>query len=86
MISIRSIDTTVFGVTVDSGSVTIHKVILSKEYYQKLSNGKCTPEELIRKSFEFLLERESNRSILRSFDLQVIGEYFPEYEETVRIG
>jgi hypothetical protein len=41
-------------------------------------------EELVRKSFEFLLERESNASILPSFDLPVIGHYFPEYENTIR--
>jgi hypothetical protein len=39
---------------------------------------------LVEKSFEFLLERESNTSILSSFDLPVIGRYFPEYESTIR--
>jgi len=37
----------------------------------------------VEKSFEFLLERESNTSILRSFELPVIGNYFPEYETTI---
>jgi hypothetical protein len=41
-------------------------------------------EKLVGKSFEFLLERESNTSILRSFDLPVIQRYFPEYEQTIR--
>jgi hypothetical protein len=36
------------------------------------------------KSFEFLLEREPNTSILRSFDLSVISQYFPEYENEIR--
>ena len=34
---------------------------------------------LIKKSFEFLLERESNESILREFNLETIETYFPEY-------
>jgi hypothetical protein len=34
--------------------------------------------------FQFLLERESNTSILRSFDLPVIGQYFPEYERVIQ--
>jgi len=38
---------------------------------------------LVEKSFEFLLDRESNTSILRSFELPVIGQYFPEYETTI---
>jgi hypothetical protein len=40
-------------------------------------------EMLVQKSFEFLLERESNTSILRSFDLPVIQRYFSEYERTI---
>jgi hypothetical protein len=43
-----------------------------------------SPEILIERSFEFLLERESNRSILSRFDLPVIGRYFPEYESAIR--
>jgi hypothetical protein len=35
--------------------------------------------ELVRASFEFLLEREPATSILRRFSLDVIGDYFPEY-------
>jgi len=41
-------------------------------------------KRLLRASFEFLLAREPNTSILRRFDLPVIGHYFPEYEQ--RIG
>jgi hypothetical protein len=38
----------------------------------------------VEKSFEFLLEREPNTSILRSFELGVTAGYFPEYERTIR--
>lgn len=41
-------------------------------------------EVLIEKSFEFLLDRESNTSILSTFDLPVIARYFPEYESKIR--
>jgi hypothetical protein len=37
-------------------------------------------EDLVRRSFEFLLEREPPESILRRFDLAVIQRYFPEYD------
>jgi len=40
-------------------------------------------EVLVEKSFEFLLAREPNTSILRSFDLPVIGRYFPEYKRVI---
>lgn len=41
-------------------------------------------EDLVRRSFEFLLEREPPSSILREFDLSVIRRYFPEYDQSLR--
>jgi hypothetical protein len=38
-------------------------------------------ERVVRVSFEFLLEREPASSILGTFSLDVIGRYFPEYED-----
>jgi len=38
-------------------------------------------ERVVRTSFEFLLEREPASSILSEFSLDVIGRYFPEYED-----
>lgn len=84
MIKIRTIDQSTFEVTVTSDTVTTHKVTLSQQYYQKLTRGSYPPEELIRKSFEFLLQREPNTSILRSFDLTIIGTYFPEFETDIQ--
>ena len=67
----------------NASTITNHTVTLEPEYYDKLTKGKVTPEKLIEKSFEFLLERESNTSILSSFDLPLIGHYFPEYEKSI---
>jgi hypothetical protein len=72
-----------YRVTVESRSITQHTVTLTPDYWQKLTGGHVPAETLIEKSFEFLLERESNSSILRSFDLPVIQRYFPEYERTI---
>jgi hypothetical protein len=38
----------------------------------------------VEKSFEFLLDRETNTNILSRFDLPIIERYFPEYEETIK--
>jgi hypothetical protein len=76
-------DSEIFRVTVRAKSTTVHTVTLKHEDYQRLTAGKVTPEKLIEKSFEFLLERESNTSILSRFDLPVIGRYFPEYEKSI---
>jgi len=74
----------VFLVEVTSDGVkTEHTVGIDEEYYQALCSGKIQHEELVEKSFKFLLERESASNILREFDLQLISEYFPEYENEI---
>jgi hypothetical protein len=83
MIDIEKIDERTFRVLVQETSTTTHTVTVDPAYYRKLTAGRMPPQDLIRKSFEFLLERESNTSILRTFDLPVIGRYFPEYEATI---
>jgi hypothetical protein len=83
MISVIKMDNTTFKVTVRGRSVTDHEVTVSASYHEKLTGGRVTPEVLLEKSFEFLLERESNTSILSAFELPVIGRYFPEYEKTI---
>jgi hypothetical protein len=71
-------------VTVKEGqSKTQHQVTLQKAHYQRLAGDRASPTELVHKSFLFLLEREPKESILRSFDLTIIGRYFPEYEREI---
>jgi len=41
-------------------------------------------ERLVYETFDFLLEREPKESILRSFDLSVVGQYFPDFEHEIR--
>ena len=79
MIKISKIDEQVFEVTLTKKTTTIHRVKLSTKVYKSLSDSKISEIELIKKSFEFLLERESNESILREFNLETIETYFPEY-------
>jgi hypothetical protein len=68
-----------------SGSQTTHEVTMDKDYYMDLTeNGRIIPEEFIKKSFEFLLDRESKYSILRQFDMAQIKDYFPEYEREIK--
>ena len=83
MIKVEKIDNRTFKVTVEGRTKTTHTVTVEPSYHKKLTDGRVSEEALLRKSFEFLLERESNTSILRSFDLPVIGQYFPGYESTI---
>ncbi|MFO1418113.1 MAG: hypothetical protein U1E83_05535 [Methylotetracoccus sp.] len=73
-----------YSVAIDAGTPTTHVVTVDPEYARTLTGGTMSIEDLLRQSFEFLLEREPNTSILRSFDLPLIGRYFPEYERTIR--
>ena len=80
MITVKKIDNNTYEVSVTDRSTTTHRVTLTDSYHKKLTGEKCSKPELIKKSFEFLLDRESNTMILRKFDLPVIQSYFPEYE------
>jgi hypothetical protein len=72
-------------VTVREGhSQTRHRVSFLKADYDRLAGDSATPDQLVVESFRFLLEREPKESILRSFDLTVIGRYFPEYKSSIR--
>ncbi|NOY77179.1 MAG: hypothetical protein GXO76_04850 [Calditrichaeota bacterium] len=70
-------------VTDSRGSKSFDVTVLEKDY-KNLTGGKIPVEELIKKSFEFLLKREPKESILRQFDLMVIARYFPEYEQEIK--
>ena len=67
----------------EESSETRHRVTVHKTDYERLAGGKASPETLVTESFRFLLEREPKESILRSFDLTVIGRYFPGYEREI---
>ena len=70
-------------VTVKGSMTTHHRVRVTKQEAATFG-ADATVEKLLEESFRFLLEREPNTSILPSFDLPVIGRYFPEYEQEVR--
>jgi hypothetical protein len=78
-ISVTAKDKDTFSVIVTSGSTTTHSVTISDLIHTKLTSGKISKELLLEKSFEFLLQREPNTSILPQFKLEVISQYFPDY-------
>jgi hypothetical protein len=71
-----------FSVTVHGSHITTHQVSVKPDYAGGLL-GSHNVAELVTASFQFLLDRESNTSILRSFDLSVIERYFPEYPKAI---
>ena len=67
-----------------AGETTSHSVSVPQGLADELGWSSETEMELVRESFAFLLEREAPTSILRSFTLDVIGGYFPEYPSEIR--
>ena len=68
---------------VDEKSSSSHTVEVANDYYQKLTGGKISPEDLVIRSFKFLLQREPKEMIMSKFELPVISRYFPEYEDRI---
>ena len=68
-----------FEITVKADQLTKHIVSVTDQMLLNLTNNKISKEELLNFSFNFLLEREPNTSILSKFDIIVISKYFPEY-------
>ena len=68
-----------FEITVNADQLTKHVVTVTDQMLLNLTNNKISKEELLNFSFNFLLEREANTSILSKFDIIVISKYFPEY-------
>ena len=83
-ISIKKQTEDVFLVTVADGVTTIHKVTVTDDTLNDLTDNTLTKTELLEFSFNFLLDREPNTSILSSFDINVISKYFSDYRDEVR--
>ena len=69
-------------VTVQGPPRTTHRVRVSRAARERY--GDADVAALVKRSFEFLLAREPNTSILRDFDLSTIERYFPEYAREIR--
>lgn len=85
-IVVKQTTPTTFEVSVAGTTPTTHTVTVSVDYAARLCGGAISTVELVEQSFQFLLEREPNTSILRSFELSVIQQYFSEYEKTISAG
>jgi uncharacterized protein (DUF58 family) len=58
---------------------TRHRVTLAAAYFARLASGH-SPERCIEAAFRFLLDREPAEAILRRFGVDIIPQYFPEFE------
>ena len=74
-------------VSVDNtGKLTRHVVTVTKADLERWADGteRADVENLVARSFEFLLEREPPQAILANFKLSVIQSYFSDYDTALR--
>lgn len=57
------------------------EVTLSFADYDHWSHGRVPPSRVVESIFKFLLDRESESSILSRFDCAMVRRYFPEVDE-----
>jgi len=68
----------------EDGSKTTHRVTLAEDFAKRLN---LSPEEVVKRSFEFLLAREPKESILSSFSIpDTINRFFPTFEAEITAG
>lgn len=65
-----------------SGQAFAYTVHVDASDVERYGRG-STVEDLVERSFTFLLEREPPSSILREFQLTDIERYFPEYPRVI---
>jgi hypothetical protein len=66
----------------DAGA-THHEVLVDRATLEDLAPA-ATPELLVTESIRFLLEREPRESIMRQFELPIIGRFFGDYPDEIR--
>ena len=67
----------------DAAGTSTHTVTLSGTDWERLGGAFRSPDDLVRASFAFLLEREPKEEILGSFDLSRISTYYPGFERSL---
>lgn len=69
------------------GGRSEHRVRVAPGDIDRWASGddRAQIEDLVTRSFEFLLEREPASAILAEFELSVIPRYFPEYDRVISV-
>lgn len=62
----------------DEARLSSYRVIIDPDFYHHLETNQ-SPQEVVRITFEFLLERENADSILKEFNIKQIPEYFNDF-------
>lgn len=70
---------------IDGTKRSRHNVRVAREDLRRWGrDGEEGPEPLVRRTFDFLLARESADQILKSFELEDVPRYFPRFDQEIR--
>lgn len=84
-IALTAIGPNRYGVRVqEAGGVETSHVLTVPEGFLDDLGIDAPPDDVVRESFAFLLDREPATSILKEFELPVISEYFGDYADELR--
>ena len=83
-IAIERIDNDTFSVLISSKKNTQHTVKFSDKQRDLYELGHIQKDVIIKIAFDFLLAREPNTSILTNFSIDLISNYFPEFETKLK--
>ena len=84
MTKISQLGNDIFEVVVVGDTTTCHEVIVTDKVLLELTNNLVSKKDLLDFSFNFLLRKEQNTSIMTSFEISIIGQFFAEYKNEVR--
>jgi hypothetical protein len=74
----------IYQVTVkDDGSETQHKVSINRTDLIRITGGHQNADDIIKKSFDYMLQKVKKEKIPKQLDFTAIGRYFPEFEEEI---
>ena len=68
----------------EGASQTQHEVTVRQADYERLTAQAVSPQDLVRRMFEFLLAREPKEAILRRFEFTVVSRYFADFETELK--
>lgn len=68
----------------EAGGASRHQVHVAPRDLERWGRPSESPDELVKRAFDFLLARETPGQILKSFELADIQRYFPEFDREIR--
>ena len=84
MTKISQLGNDIFEVVVVGDTTTCHEVIVTDKVLLELTNNLVSKKDLLDFSFNFLLRKEPNTSIMTTFEISIISQFFTEYKNEVR--